>query len=151
MWTLFELAQRFIGMREVPGSSDNDAVLTMLKLDGDWPQHDEVPWCSAFVNFLAWMLRLPRSKNLRARSWLEVGRPIPLDQAKPGYDVVIIQRPGGAQPGPEVIDAPGHVFVYAGVEGDDVLGIGGNQGNMVSVGRYPIARLLGVRRLKEVV
>ncbi len=149
MWTLFEFAQRFIGMKEVPGSQDNDAVLTMLKLDGDWPDHDEVPWCSAFVNFLAWLLRLPRSKSLMARSWLGVGTPVDLEAAIPRYDIVIFKRGGGDQPGPDVLNAPGHVAIYAGVQGGDVIVIGGNQGNAVSMGRYPISRVLGVRRLRD--
>lgn len=143
----YAIAERFIGTGEVPGSMDNPQIMAMLRLDGDWPEHDEVPWCSAFVNYICWLLRLPRSKNLRARSWLNVGRPVSLLQASVGFDVVILQRGGGNQPGPEVIEAPGHVGFYAGVEGNDILILGGNQGNSVNVSRYPDSRLLGVRRL----
>jgi uncharacterized protein (TIGR02594 family) len=111
------IAQRYVGVKEVPGTEDNPVVLAMLKLDGDWPEHDEVPWCSGFANWICWHLRLPRSKSLRARSWLRVGTPIQLDEAKAGFDVVILKRGSGTQPGPDVIDAPGHVGFYAGVEG----------------------------------
>lgn len=139
--TAFDLAQRFIGIKEVPGTGDNPAILAMLKLDGDWPEHDEVPWCSAFVNYVAWLLRLPRSKSLRARSWLEVGVPIELSEAKPEFDVVILNR-GGPQDA-SIIEAPGHVGFYA---GPGHL-LGGNQGNSVSVAAFDPSRLLGVRRL----
>ena len=54
--TPFELAQRFIGVKEVPGTTDNPQILAMLKLDGEWPEHDEVPWCSAFVNYIWFQL-----------------------------------------------------------------------------------------------
>ncbi len=143
----YDLAQRFVGISEVDGTTSNPQILAMLKLDGDWPDDDSVPWCSAFANYIAWLLRLPRSKSLRARSWLLVGEVIDLTQAEPGFDLVIFKRGGGKQPGPDVIEAPGHVGLYAGVEGSMVLVLGGNQGDSVSIGRYPKSRLLGVRRL----
>jgi len=146
--TAFDIASRYIGMAEVAGASRaNPSVLAMLKLDNTWPQDDDVPWCSAFANHVAWLLRLPRSKSLRARSWLQVGMPITLAQAQPGFDVVILKRGGGNQPGPEVIDAPGHVGFYAGREGDSILVLGGNQSDAVNIGHFPSSRLLGVRRL----
>lgn len=147
--TAFWLAQRYIGMREVPGSKSNPSVLGMLKLDMEWPEDDDVPWCSAFLNWIAWNLRLPRSKSLRARSWLQVGRPIEVAEAVPGWDVVILWRGEKPQPGPDVIEAPGHVGFFAGLEGDSVLLLGGNQGNAVCVAPYSRGRILGVRRLFE--
>ena len=147
MITAFDLAQRFVGVHEVPDHADNVTILAMLRLDNATPQHDEVPWCSAFVNYIAWLLRLPRSKSLAARSWLEVGRPIELSEARCGFDVVVLQRGGENQPGPEVIAAPGHVGWFAGREGDDVLLLGGNQGDRVCIERFKVARVLGVRRL----
>lgn len=149
--TAYRIAERFVGMGEVPGRESNPAILAMLRLDAQWPEGDEVPWCSAFANYIAWLLRLPRSKSLRARSWLQVGQPVTLDQARCGFDVVILNR-AGATPDPNVIDAPGHVGFYAGREsgsaGDDyVLILGGNQSDRVSVARYDAARILGLRRL----
>lgn len=64
--TAFDLAQRFIGIKEVPGSTSNPQVLAFLRLDNAWPDGDDVAWCSAFVNYIAWLLRLPRSKIGRA-------------------------------------------------------------------------------------
>lgn len=145
--TAFDLAQRFAGIKEVAGSASNPQILTMLRLDMAWPEGDEVPWCSAFVNYIAWLLRLPRSKDLRARSWLLVGRPISLEDAEAAFDVVILKRGGGNQPGPEVIDAKGHVGLYAGRESNKILILGGNQSDSVSIERYNSSRLLGVRRL----
>jgi uncharacterized protein (TIGR02594 family) len=143
----YEIAQRFVGIEEIPGSTASPQILAMLKLDQQWPEDDSVPWCSGFVNYVAWLLRLPRSKSLRARSWLTIGEVIGLEEAQAGFDVVIFKRGGGNQPGPNVIDAPGHVGFYAGVEGNHVLVLGGNQGDSVSLSRYPKGRLLGVRRL----
>lgn len=144
--TAFDVAQRFVGTKEVLGVASNPAILAMLKLDDQWPQDDAVPWCSAFVNYIAWLLRLPRSKSLAARSWLLAGEPLTIEDAEVGNDIVILSR-GTWKPGPEVIRAPGHVGFFAGLIGSEVYLLGGNQSDAVSVGAYPRDRILGVRRL----
>ncbi len=142
---LFDIAERFSGMKELAGDADdNPMILAFLKLDAEWPEHDEVPWCSGFINFIAWICRAPRSKSLRARSWLEVGRRIRIDQAEPG-DIVIFNR--GGSPDPKVIKDKGHVGLYAGHDDELVDVLGGNQGNTVKVSRYKMSDLLGVRRI----
>ena len=143
----FDLAQRYAGIKEVGGSMDNPMILAMLRLDNEWPQNDEVPWCSALMNYICWLARLPRSKSLMARSWLTVGKGITLEQAEPG-DVIILKRGTGEQPGPEVLKAPGHVGFYAGRFGEFIEVLGGNQSDTVKISRYPVKRLLGVRRLE---
>lgn len=145
--TAFEMAQRFIGIKEVPGSKHNPQIMTMLRLDDVWPDGDEVPWCSAFVNYIAWLLRLPRSKSLMARSWLSVGEGIALGEQEVGFDVVILKRGHEPQPGPESATAPGHVGFYAGSDEHGLLLLGGNQGDTVSVKHYAWDRVIGIRRL----
>jgi uncharacterized protein (TIGR02594 family) len=144
--TAFDIAMRFVGVKEAQGVASNPLILAMLRLDDSWPQGDHVPWCSAFVAFVAWLLELPRSRSLAARSWLQVGAPVAIADAKPGNDVVILSR-GVDAPGAGVLSAPGHVGWYVGREGDQVLVLGGNQGDAVSVAPFPVARVLGVRRL----
>lgn len=146
---LYTLAQRFVGLAEIAGPKNNGFVQwahSLCGLDPETP--DEVPWCSSFLNAIAWMLRLPRSKSAAARSWLAVGVPVPLDQAKLG-DVVVFARGPEPQPGPDVLKAPGHVALFAGREGIEyLLVLGGNQGNTVSVARYLKSKVLGVRRIE---
>jgi uncharacterized protein (TIGR02594 family) len=149
--TAFDIAQRFIGVKEVPGAGSNAQVLAFLRLDNSWPAGDDVAWCSAFVNYVAWLLRLPRSKNLAARSWLQVGVPVTnVTDAKVG-DIVILKRGEGDQPGPDVISAPGHVGFFAGYEGfsDTIHVLGGNQGDQVSVASFKASRVLGIRRIEN--
>lgn len=147
--TAFDIAQRFTGVSEVSGGLHNPQIMAMLKLDMQWPDGDEVPWCSAFANYVCWLLRLPRSKDLRARSWLEVGEGVTFDEAKVG-DIVVLTRGGGDQPPAHVIDAPGHVGFFAGWSGDQYVEVlGGNQSDTVKVSRYDRDRLLGVRRLEK--
>ena len=145
--TLYQIAERFIGIKEVEGTASNPAILAMLKLDGDWPKDDSVPWCAAFVNYCAWLLRLPRSKSLRARSWLLIGESMELKYADRGFDVVVLKRGRGKQPGANVIEAPGHVGLYSGHDDKNVWLLGGNQGDSVTVSGFPISRILGIRRL----
>ena len=157
--TALSLAERFLGLEEVEGHTSNPQILAMLRLDQKWPAGDDVAWCSALVNYIAWLLDLPRSHSLGARSWLKVGTPVSLTSAvgdvhvphplaEPGFDVVILKRGTGNQPGPEVTDAPGHVGFFVGLEsGGRVKILGGNQSDMVSVASYPVERVLGVRRL----
>jgi uncharacterized protein (TIGR02594 family) len=143
--TAFTLAQRFVGLREIPGKEDSPAVLAMLRLDAKWPEGDEVPWCSAFCNYIAWLLRLPRSKSLAARSWLACGMPVDLADASVGFDVVVLSRPAGGA-------SAGHVGFFAGradgtAAGRGVLLLGGNQSDSVGVQEFAASRVLGVRRL----
>jgi uncharacterized protein (TIGR02594 family) len=136
---LYRLASRFLGMREVSGSVHNPQILAMLRLDQAWPAGDEVPWCSGFVNYIAWLLNLPRSKSLAARSWLNVGEAVELVNAVRGCDVVVFSR--GSDP------AAGHVAIFDRLDGLGVYVLGGNQGDAVNVERFPISQVIGVRRL----
>lgn len=145
--TAYTLAHRFAGLTEVAGAIDNPQIMAMLKLDNKWPEGDETPWCSAFVNYICWLLRIPRSKSLRARSWLEFGESISLAEATVDWVVIILIRGPEPQPGPNVIDAPGHVGFYAGTDNGFVRLLGGNQANKVSINSYPTSRILGIRRL----
>jgi len=143
----YDIASRFVGIEEVGGNVDNPQIVAMLQLDSKWAKKDEVPWCSAFVNYAAWLLDLPRSKSLAARSWLNVGIPKPLAQAERGFDVVILKRGREPQPGPSVIKAKGHVGFYASHFGSKVYLLGGNQDDTVSVSPFPSSRILGIRSL----
>jgi uncharacterized protein (TIGR02594 family) len=144
----YTLALRFEGLRETPGAVHNPAVLTMLQLVDRSVRDDETPWCSAFVNYIAWILQAPRSKSLAARSWLTVGRPVPLNEARAGFDIVVLKRTANA-PGPEVLAAPGHVgfFVELFYAPNRVRVFGGNQADHVCAEDFTIDRVLGVRRL----
>lgn len=149
--TPFQLAQRYVGVKELsaPGK-DHPLIQWWLSLCTGFTIEtpDEIAWCSAFANGMTWELSLPRSKSAAARSWLAVGARIDLAQATPGYDVVILQRGDGPQPGVEVLAAQGHVGFFAGWDGPDrVLVLGGNQSNSVSIQSFPKARILAIQRL----
>lgn len=149
----FQLASRYVGTTEVAGSADSPRVVAWLADAGLEGQHDETAWCASFVTHVCRLLGLPVPKfPARARSWLTVGDTVPdWTLAWPAFDVVVLKRGDGPQPGPEVLDAPGHVGFFAGfgsrpADGSIVV-LGGNQGDKVSYQSFPEQRVLGVRRL----
>ena len=138
--TLYQRAERFVGLViERPGTDDHPLIRWWHSLCTIGEMPDSVPWCSSFLNGVAWDCRLPRSKSAAARSWLNVGHMIPLDDAEPAFDVVILKR--GSNP------RAGHVGLYSGRVGHKVALLGGNQGDAVTVAEFPVSRVIGVRRL----
>tara|TARA_Y100000401_G_scaffold115874_2_gene120399 strand:+ start:4623 stop:5084 length:462 start_codon:yes stop_codon:yes gene_type:complete len=148
-WGALDCAMQYLGIKEVPGHKSNPAILAMLQMDMKWPKDDATPWCSAFANWVAFNMGLERSKSLRARSWLLVGKEESLEGANANC-VVIFKRGRGRQPGPDVIKAPGHVAFFSHLQDDKVWVVGGNQGDKVSIKAYPLTQVLGVRRLRRV-
>ena len=139
--TPYQAAMRYLGHVEERANGEHPLIqwwLELCRMGRDQP--DEVAWCSAFVNGIAWQTRRPRSYKANARSWLDVGTPVQLEEATPGFDVVVFWR--GKKTGWK-----GHVGFYAGQEGSNILVLGGNQGNRVCIAPYPKSRLLGCRRL----
>lgn len=149
--TAYDIARNYLGVKEFPGAQKNNSlIMAMHHSVATWPENDETPWCSAFVNWVCFQLQpfVPMSDSLMARSWLKVGNMVPLSAAERGFDIVIFQRGTGAQPGPEVLNAPGHVAFFSSRTKDGLVEVlGGNQGNAVTLAKYRADTVLGVRRL----
>ena len=137
--TPYFIAERYVGMKEIPGQEDNPMILAMLKLDDDWPEHDEVPWCGSFMEFVFWILRLPRTKTKLARAWEFIGQSIALEDARVGHDVVVLSR--GNNP------ANGHVGLFSGMRYNAISLLGGNQNNEVNVTPYDTSRIVAINRV----
>lgn len=139
----FKVAHTLIGISELSGDNDNPLIVAMIQTCHPFNPlintHDEVPWCSAFPNFIHKLLSLPRTHSLAAKSWLEIGVSISLAYAMPDSDLVILHRTDNL--------ALGHVGYFAGVHEDKVLVLGGNQDNKISISSYPISRIAGIRRI----
>ncbi len=147
-----DVARSYLGAHERAGALDNPLILSWLELCTIDDPHDEIAWCSAFVNGVIRTFdgRVQRSGSALARSWLGVGKRVALSDARPGWDVVIFKRGDGEQPGVENMTAPGHVaFFVARLEDGTVLVLGGNQSDKVSYARLPEDRVLAVQRLRE--
>lgn len=139
-----EVAFKEVGVLEASGEADNPRVVEYHASTDGKPAPDEVSWCSSFVNWCIEQVGLEGTGSKRARAWLWWG----LLLRHPAYGcVVVLQRGSGAQPGPEVIEAPGHVGFFLGFanEGSRVRVLGGNQRDSVCEAAYPVERVLGYR------
>ncbi len=143
MEQLLKIAFNELGTEEIVGDVDNPEVLKYAKetkIKGI--TNDEIPWCSTFVNWVAWKSGLQFSGKANARSWLSVGNKV--TEPEPG-DVVIFWR-----------ESPqswkGHVAFFLGISMDKkrVYCLGGNQGNRVSVSAYRYNTVLSFQRLAPV-
>jgi len=128
-----EQARKDIGLRELPGAPTEPRIAGWLKKLGAWWSDDATPWCGVAV--AAWMQQagvvLPKHWY-RAKGWLDWGQT--MATPAPGC-VVVYERQGG-----------GHVGL---VVGRDTLGnimtLGGNQGDKVSILPFDPGRVIGYR------
>ena len=138
--TPYTIAHNLIGVHEVPGAKSHPLIEWMLSLcSPDGMHSDETPWCSAFVNGVAELCGCARSRSLAARSWLKIGTPVDITLARVGWDVVILSRPPN--------EWAGHVGFFAAIDSTTVAVLAGNQSDEVNIQRFPLDRVLGVRRI----
>lgn len=136
--TPFDIARSYIGTTEGPGPENNPVIMEMYGSVGhDWVEHDAVAWCAAFVGHCLEKAGIRSTRKLTARSYLDWGVPVETADARQG-DIGIVPRGRSSW--------QGHVFFIDRIEGAWVWGLGGNQSDAVNIKRYPVAKLLGVRR-----
>lgn len=139
--TPFDIAKSYIGTTEGAGPADNPVIMEMYASVGQsHVEHDEVAWCAAFVGHCLEKAGIRSTRRLNARSYLDWGVSVEIAEALQG-DIGVISRGSGWQ---------GHVFFIDRIEGPWVWGLGGNQDDAVTVKRYPVSKLLGVRRAGNV-
>lgn len=140
--TPYGVAQRYLGVREIPGKKHNGVILNFYRRLQISIFDDETPWCSTFVNFCALEAGYERTGKLNARSWLECGWKIPAPEAREG-DVVIFERGTSGW--------EGHVafLKHYDRQTGKMLCLGGNQADEVNVSAYSTSKLLGIRRLRS--
>jgi uncharacterized protein (TIGR02594 family) len=148
------LAGRYLGVHERVGDQHNPQIQAWLQLSSGGVNSpampDEVPWCSSAVYAPAYELDLARPPRpaLRARHWLIVGTTVKPENAIAGFDVVVLKRGSGPQPGADILDAQGHVGFFVRWEGSTVVVVrGGNQNDALTDAGFPASRILGIRRL----
>jgi uncharacterized protein (TIGR02594 family) len=130
-----ELARLEIGQRERPGLGSNVRILEYFEATRYQAPRDEVPWCAAFVCWCLESADVRSTRSARAADFTSWGEP---GWLVPGAVVVF----GKADPD---AGGSGHVAFCTGLDGADVLVLGGNQANAVNVARRPLARIVAVR------
>lgn len=138
----YELAKTFIGLKEIVGSRHEKKILKFFEEVGhSWVKDDETAWCAAFVGAMLERSGLKSTKKLNARSYLEWGEEVHLNDIQEG-DIVVFWR--GKKDGWQ-----GHVAFFVGFNANkDLIVLGGNQSNQVCEQVYAKERFLGARRSK---
>lgn len=126
------------GKTKVPNAA---LVARIRKATGAEINTIRVPWCAFWSGTTLEESGIPSTKSGMARSYLKWGEEIDLGDARPG-DICVTWR-GKYDDG-----VTGHVFYYLGRRGSNILGLGGNQGDSVSIQEFTPKRLLGVRRYR---
>jgi uncharacterized protein (TIGR02594 family) len=127
------LARDDLDVNELPGKATSPVIRRWLIELKAWWEDDATPWCGVAV--AAWMrscgLMLPKHWY-RAKGWLDWG--LALDEPVVGC-VVVYERKGG-----------GHVgFVVGRDANGNILTLGGNQGDKVSIAAFDPKRVAGYR------
>ena len=140
MIDFLSIAQGELGTTEIKGPQANSRILEYDACTSLKATSDEVPWCSAFANWVTQMCGVKGTNSAAARSWLDWGKCVELKDAQPG-DIVILDRRDASNPN------AAHVTILASILGDGWLKcVGGNQGDMVKYNNYRVERVLGIRR-----
>jgi uncharacterized protein (TIGR02594 family) len=135
-WLGLAFAERDAGVAEDLTMGESNPRINEYMKSAGGSQTDEVPWCSAFVNFcVEKSTGLQGTNNLAARSWLKWTNGKELHTATRGCIVVLKDDPRG----PEA----GHVGFFVEEAGSMLRLLGGNQSNKVTISSFAADRLLG--------
>lgn len=132
-------ARQYVGEAEIKGHRHNPIIIGMLDDMGRfgnesraWWREDETPWCGLFVGWIMGMSdRFVVKEWYRAKEWAS-SHLTKLDA--PAYGAIaVMDRSGG-----------GHVGFVVGKDAKgNVMLIGGNQGDAVSIKPFARARITG--------
>lgn len=125
-----------LGTTEIPGKQSNSKIDEYLKTV-NIPGNDEIPWCSAFINWCLLQADIQPTGEPNARSFLRFGERLSLPDL--GCIVVLSRGTKSWQ---------GHVGFYLDYHRGLIRILGGNQKNRVGINAYSVKKLLGYRRVE---
>jgi uncharacterized protein (TIGR02594 family) len=130
-------AELALGIAEVPGAADNPRIRLYHSTTEGGAAHDEVAWCSSFVNYCVEQAGFVGTDSKGARSWHDRDWGHKVTAAQDG-DIVVFSRTGGGAPA-----GSGHVGFFVSEDATGITVLGGNQSNSIRMQRYPKAGVLG--------
>lgn len=131
-----DCAREYIGVREVPGQLHSEIIVSWWETMKAPFRNDETPWCAAFVGAVLEECGIKSTRSPAARSYLKHGKAI----VRPAVGSIVVFWRGNRQ------GWSGHVgFIVGKDEDGNLMVLGGNQGNAVSVKPFSVDRVLGYR------
>lgn len=137
MRCLLDVALAERGIREIPGRLDNARIVEYLMTTTyPIPFHhiDEIPWCSAFVNWCCVQCNIPGTNSAWSQSWIEDDWGVECDE-EVGAVVVFQWNPNS-----------GHTAIIKDVAADGIYCVGGNQRNSVCISFFGRTYIRGYRK-----
>jgi len=117
-----EIAAREMGQREIPKLDSNPRILQYHSSTSLRATSDEVPWCSAFVNWCLKQVGILGTNSAAASSWLHWGKAsVPMAGA-----ITVMRRVTGEN----------HVGFFVAESRDYTQLLGGNQRDQVRISNY---------------
>jgi len=131
------IARKYLGVSEVKGPQHSPHVVQWWKDIGAPFRDDATPWCGAFVGGVLVETGIqPVAGGASAQAWLKL--PVKLD--KPAFGAVVVFWRGSPTA------ATGHVgFIVGQDQHGNLMVLGGNQGDKVSVKPFSRDRVKGYR------
>jgi len=131
-----KLAASYIGTKEIPGAQHNNLILGWWKWIRAPFTDDETPWCAAFVGGVLEQCNIRSSRSAAAKSYLGWGAQL----KEPAVGAIVVFWRGKPN-GPF-----GHVGFVAGRDKfGNIMVIGGNQNDAVTVKPFALSRVLSYR------
>lgn len=134
-------ARRYLGVAEIKGPQHNRDIIELLdradgKDDGKPLQgirDDETPWCATFVSAVLEIEGVTSTRSAWARSYSKWGVPL----GGPAVGAIAVLERGKTS---------GHVAFVAGRDAkDNLMLVGGNQGDMVKISAFNPQRVIAYR------
>lgn len=129
-------AKALLGEKEIAGKLDNPRIIELYADAGhDEIQHDEVPWCAAFVGACLARANLPNTGTLLALDYKKYGE---------GLDGPELYCIGVKTRGNSTWE--GHVGFVVAFDADTITLLGGNQHDSVCIQKFPRAEFVAFRK-----
>lgn len=125
----FDIVKAEMGVSEnsTPGK-DNARIIEYHATTTLKAKHDEVPWCSSFVNWVMVQAGYKGTDNALAKSWATWGVPVTTPVIG---DIVVIKRKSKSSDSATGSSTGYHVAFFIAKSSSSITLIGGNQGDKV--------------------
>jgi uncharacterized protein (TIGR02594 family) len=131
-----DVAKQYLGTAEVKGAKHNPRILKWWAAIRAPFTDDETPWCAAFVGGVLEECGIRSSRSASARSYSGWGLPL----SNPALGCVVVFWRGSPT------GWSGHVgFVVGKDAAGNLMVLGGNQGDKVTIAAFPASRVVGYR------